>query len=382
MANKAGEFPIGQKVVFFTTGMTAGGAERVIATLANALIERGFEVVIAMVKGDHSEYELAQGVRLRSANLAPGIQNLPRAIGFFRQLIRQETPDTIISFSTKSDIIALLTRILFRVSGRLIVSDRADPFTRDKWMQLACNTLYRWSDALVCQSHSVANYYSERLKRTEISVIANPIDEESIGVPSTKPRDPTVISVGRLSDQKNHRLAIEAFTEIRKVFPDLQLKIFGTGPLEAALSESIQRAHLEGSIALAGVVPNVIRGHENASLFLFTSNYEGYPNALLEAAATGIPIVTTDFSPGTASEIIDANVNGYIVPIGDRDALVAAAIKALSGALDCEDIVSASRRIREEHLTKHILKAWISVFLWNDASTVSAGETDWALEEE
>lgn len=347
-----------------------------IATLANALIERGFEVVIAMVKGDHSEYELAQGVRLRSANLAPGLKNLPRAIGFFRQLIKHEAPDTIISFSTKTDIIALLTRILFRISGRLIISDRADPFTRDKWMQLACNTLYRWSDALVCQSRSVANYYGERLKRTEISVIANPLDEESIGVPSAEPRKPTVISVGRLSDQKNHHLALETFAEIRKIFPDLKLKIFGAGPLEAALSESIQRAHLEGSVALAGVVPNVIRENENASLFLFTSNYEGYPNALLEAAATGIPIVTTDFSPGTASEIIDANVNGYIVPTGDRDALVAAAIKALSGALNLEDIVSASRSIRERHLTKYILEAWISVFLQNDASRGSSGETD------
>lgn len=351
-----------RKVVFFTTGMTAGGAERVIATLANALDAHGFDVMIAMVKGEGSAYALAPGVRLSSANLSPGFRNLRGAIRFYRKLIRSESPDVVASFSTKSDIIALLSKVLFRTRGRLVVSDRADPYTRDRRMQLACNVLYRWSDALVCQSRSVAEYYGRKCRRARVTVIPNPLNEESIGEARAGVRAPSVISVGRLSEQKNHRLAIGAFRRMRETFPDLSLKIFGSGPLEHELTELIRSEGLDDVVNLEGVIPNVVRQNAAAALFLFTSNHEGYPNALMEAAATGIPAVTTDFSPGTAREIVEDGVNGYIVPVRDQDAVVDAAVKALSGALDPAGIVEAAGRVRERHRTDRILDSWMTVF--------------------
>ncbi|MCH8571900.1 glycosyltransferase [Nesterenkonia sp. AY15] len=351
-----------RKVVFFTTGMTAGGAERVVATLANALDSRGFEVVIAMVKGEESAYDLPPGVRLRSANLNPGLRNLPAAIQFYRQLLREESPDVVASFSTKSDIIALIFRLLFRSESQLIVSDRADPYTRNRRLQLACNVLYRWSDGLVCQSESVADYYRKRCKRASIFVIPNPLSEDSVGETTKKCRSRTVIAVGRLSEQKNHRLAISAFKRIRERFPELTMKIYGSGPLENELTEMIRMADLEDNVTLEGVVPNVMRQHSDAALFLFTSNYEGYPNALMEAAAAGIPTVTTDFSPGTAREIIEDGVNGYVVPVGGEDEAVEASIKALSGKLDLAEVIAASQRVRKRHRTELILESWLNVF--------------------
>lgn len=351
-----------RKVIFFTTGMTAGGAERVIATLANALDARGIDVVIAMVKGEVSEYDLVPGVRLRSANLSPGFRNLPGAIRFYRRLVRQESPDVVASFSTKSDIIALLSKVLLRARGHLIVSDRADPYTRQRPMQFACNVLYRWSDALVCQSESVAEYYRSKCRKARISVIPNPLNEESLGEAHVCAGGSTVISVGRLSEQKNHRLAIAAFRRIRERLPGLNMKIFGSGVLEGELTELIRTEGLEDAVTLEGVIPNVIRQHQDAALFLFTSNYEGFPNALLEAAATGIPMVSTDFSPGTAREIIEDGVNGYVVPVGDQDAVVEAALKALSGSLDPEGAIELSWRVRERHRIDRILEAWLAVF--------------------
>lgn len=349
-----------QRVVFFTTGMSAGGAERVIATLANALVGRDFDVVIAMAKGTESAYDLSPRVRLRSANLEPGLKNLPRALRFYRHLVRQEVPDVVVSFSTKSDIIALLSRLMFRTPGRLVVSDRADPYSRDRRMQRVCDALYRWSDSLVCQSQSVADYYRPKYRHVEISVIPNPLNEECVGTPAVAPREPTVISVGRLSEQKNHSLAIRAFGVIRERFPELTMKIYGAGPQEVELQELIRTEGLQDVVMLAGVAPNVMRQNERAALFLFTSNFEGYPNALMEAAATGIPTVTTDFSPGTAKEIIDDGTNGYIVPLGDRHAVVAAAIKALSGELKTDAM--AVQRVREAHRTDRILESWLRVF--------------------
>lgn len=360
-AAREGEAPeTGRKVMFFATGMSAGGAERVIATLANALAKQRLDLVIVVVKGTGSAYELAPGVRLRSAGLEPGLKNLPRALRFYRRVVAQESPDVVASFSTKSDLIALLARLLFRTRGRLVVSERADPHSRARGMQRACDVLYRWADAIVCQSDVVADYYRRACPGASISVIPNPLDEACIGTPGAASREPTVISVGRLSDQKNHALSIRAFAEVRDALPDLRLrmKVYGQGPREPELRELIRDEGLEGIVELVGIAPNVMRCNERAALFLFTSNYEGFPNVLLEAAATGIPTVTTDFSPGTAREIVDDGVGGYVVPRGDREAVVAAAVRVLSGGLDPEAIAVSARRIRESHRTERILEAW------------------------
>jgi glycosyltransferase involved in cell wall biosynthesis len=353
--------PAARKVLFFTTGMTRGGAERVLATLANGLHERGVSVVVVMLKGRESEYPLADGVVLRSAELAPGLRNLVRAARFYRRVVAEEAPGVVASFSTKSDLIALLARMLWKVPGRLVVSERADPFSRDRTMQLACDVLYPLADAVVCQSVRVAEHYSRRRQRGgTVVVIPNPVDAGAIGEPVTE-RTMTVISVGRLSPQKNHALEIEAFADIHDAQPDARLKIYGSGPLEQSLQSQIRRLGLEGVVALEGVRPDVIREERDAALFLFASDYEGFPNALMEAAATAIPVVTTDFSPGTARELITPGVNGFIVPPGDKAALVRAALEALSGALDPAGSVEAAARIRDDHALEGVLDAWAKV---------------------
>lgn len=352
-----------RKIVFLTSGMTAGGAERVVATLSNALAERGVDVIVAMLKGRQSEYDLGADVRLLSANLAPGLKNFPAAVKFFRKLMKEEAPDVVVSFSTKTDLLALIARSIYRFPVRLVVSDRADPFSRERKLQAACNVLYRRADAIVCQSESVANYYRARQRESLIETIPNPLDQNCIGEPFCGQRAPLVFAVGRLSQQKNHRMAVQVFKELKDSFPQLQLRIFGSGPLEAELKRLIADENLTGIVDLAGTVPNVALTNRDASLFLFTSNYEGFPNALMEAAASGIPSVSTNFSPGTAQEIISHGENGFIVPVGDHSAAVEAATKILSGALDQAKIESSARRVREKHQTAGIVDAWLAVLL-------------------
>lgn len=348
------------KVLFFTTGMTAGGAERVIATLANEFKSLGHGISIGMIKGEDSAYPLAPEIKLESAHLSPGLKNLPAALRFYKDLVERETPDVIASFSTKSDLIALLAKTLLGVKTTLVVSERADPHSRGRIMQTLCNVLYPRANAVVCQSKYAAAYYSTRgIKANNIHVIANPINEMSIGEPSGDQRNDEIVMIGRLAPQKNHTLALSAFAELRKARPDLKLRIFGDGPLRENLQELIRAEGLEGSVVLEGVKPNVVHQHNDAALFLFTSNFEGYPNALLEAAATGIPVVTTDFSPGTAHDIITHAVNGYVVARGDKQEIVSASLNAINGRLDPAALTRASRGIREQHKASRIANAWL-----------------------
>jgi len=346
------------KMLFFNTGMTTGGAERVIATIANEFSDLGTEVVIAVLKGDESEYPLRHAVSFRSAGLHPGIRRLVGAMRFYRSLIAEQRPAAVASFSAKSDIIAILCKILFRLPTRLVVSDRADPRNRARSMQLLLNFLYHWADLVVCQSNGVAEYYRRHVQRTPVAIIPNPLDIAAVADVHIGARKKVVVCVGRLAEQKNQTLAIQAFQRVRDAIPDVRLKIYGEGPDQSRLQDLISQVGLQSEVTLEGVVPNALRANADAALLLFTSNYEGYPNVLLEAAASGIPIVTTDFSPGTAREIVEDGVNGFVVPVGDLDAVADAATRVVNGSLEPHRIRESARRVRNQHLIGPIAQAW------------------------
>lgn len=344
-------------VLFFISGMSAGGAERVVATLSNHLVNLGIRVTILMLKGEKSAYHLDTRVTLHSARLAPGLKNFLKAVRFYLDRVRSTDPDVIVSFSTKTDLISSFVRMCGKLSHRLIVSDRADPHHRVWYMQLACNLFYRHADGIVCQSLAVADYYRERLPKVPIRVIPNPLSANAVG-PSTSLKQPYVVSVGRLSRQKNHKLAISVFSALQAEFPELQFRVFGDGPLRDELTAYINAEQLKDRVVLEGVVDDVFAEFNDASLFLFTSTYEGYPNALLEAAASGVPVVTTDFSPGTAKEIVHDGVNGFVTPPGDQTALIVASRRVLSGCLDPGVLADSAKTLRIRHEVGRIAKEW------------------------
>lgn len=352
--------------------MTTGGAERVVSTLANALSALGNDVVIGMLKGDQSEYPLDGEVGLRTARLSPGARSLPKAVRFYATLVRRERPDVVLSFTTKPNLIALIARVIYRVPTSLIVSERADPFSRPRIEQAVYNTIYKWSDGLVCQSEVVGAYYRKKCKNLSVSIIGNPLNTDCIASEVATSRVPIVISVGRLADQKNYPLALEVFGDLLERFPNLQMKIFGSGPKASSLRESIESSGLSDSVSLEGTLPNVFRSYADASLFLFTSDYEGFPNVLLEAVASGIPVVSTDFSPGTAHEIVVDGVSGYIVSVGDRGALVDASEKVLNDSLRHEGLVERSRAIRRLFNLDVVADMWLEAI--RESRAASGGE--------
>ncbi|PWX16158.1 hypothetical protein CYK66_10205 [Clostridium perfringens] len=127
--------------------------------------------------------------------------------------------------------------------------------------------------------------------------------------------------MGRLHKQKNQKLLIDAFSRIADEFFDYSLEIYGDGELRPELQRQIQSYNLEKRIFLKGTRKNIHSSIYDASLFILSSDYEGLPNALIEAMALGIPCISTDCKPGGAREIINDNEDGLIVKINDAEAL-------------------------------------------------------------
>lgn len=135
-----------------------------------------------------------------------------------------------------------------------------------------------------------------------------------------------ILMVSRLNRDKRIDVALAAFAEFRKAFPGTGLVIVGDGPERKNLESRIQNLELTAWVRFEGWREDLIPYYKGADLYLLTSAFEGYGRTVVEAAASGLPVVMTDV--GVAGEIIRDGETGRVVPVGNRAALVRALVLA------------------------------------------------------
>ena len=212
-------------------------------------------------------------------------------------------------------------------------------------------------NGLVFQSEGARDFFPEVVKHKSI-VIHNSVNVPQDKYPIPAIRERRIINVGRLHPQKNQKLLINAFSKIAKSFPDYTLEIYGDGELHD---------ELQGRINLCGLVDRVILHPSRkdiwdciykASLFVLTSDYEGMPNALMEAMALGLPCISTDCRPGGARTLIEDGKNGFVVPLRQTDNLAQAMTLCLSNPELSEKLAVNARKLSETHSEKVLFDKW------------------------
>lgn len=327
------------KLVLVISSLGGGGAERVMTLLANEWVERGDEVTLITLASDRMDrYPLNPSVRRIALDVAGNSANLLAAIGnnlvrirALRRAIAASRPDAVISFIAESNVRVLIAAAGLRVP--VIISERTA--LNGHHMRGVWRTLRRWSypraTAIVAQTRRSAADL-EALVRRRVEVIANPVTveprpDDAIADERTGTR--TLLAVGRLSPEKGFDLLIEAFAQAAPRHPGWNLVILGEGPLRAALERKVAEHGLGARISMPGFDAHVRRLMRRADLFVLSSRYEGFPNALLEAMTEGLACVSFDCDAGPR-ELIEHRQNGWLVPAGDVPAL-AAALDALMG---------------------------------------------------
>lgn len=182
---------------------------------------------------------------------------------------------------------------------------------------------FRSSARIVANSEEVREYIvgTYRAPARRVDVIYNGVDTERFSAASGKPGDgPIVVAAGRLVAQKNFALLIEAAAQLRHAVPSARFRIAGSGPQRDALDEQIRAAHLEESVELLGERQDIEAVFREADVFWLTSSWEGLPNVVIEAMASGLPVVATDV--GGARELFDSGREGFLVRPGNLDDLV------------------------------------------------------------
>ncbi len=320
------------KITLISSSLRVGGAEQVMSIIANYWAATGWKVTI-LTFDDGSEapfYKLDRRIEHRALGIedlqANSIVSLIGNIGRVRALkkaIVASRPNVVISFVNTTNILTLLACRGLKVPT--IVSEQVYPAFGQ--LSKICQRLQKWTyrqaSLVTVQTHSALSFFPAFEGYTTL-VMPNPI-----AIPESDPiesrlytDDRHLLAVGKLVYQKGFDLLIEAFAQVCDTHPDWTLTILGEGEMRPDLEDLISRLDLEERIYMPGTVKNVDAYLRKADLFVLPSRFEGFPVALCDAMACGVPVIAADCLSGPR-EIIHDQVDGLLVVSENVDALVA-----------------------------------------------------------
>lgn len=350
------------KLLFYIDSMHKGGANRVMANLTDYFANSGYDVILVndILSGQRDpEYPvnpLVNRVILDVQGSSKVFSNLKR-ITKLRELIKAEKPDSVVSFMGPPNIRMLLASAFLK--SRTVVSVRNDP-TKEYgvgWIKrLIANVVFLLADGCVFQTEDASLYFN-RCVRRKSKVIVNPVNEAFYGVDrSGTPRN--IVTVGRLVPQKNHILLIDAFAKIADEFPEENLIIYGEGPLREEMEKQIADLQLTNRIFLPGSTSRVPEVLSEAKLFVLSSDFEGMPNALMEAMAVGVPVISTDCPCGGPRSLVESESQGQLVPCGDAVALSNCMKAILSSQKLQQELSIGAKKRAYDFLPERVFRQW------------------------
>ena len=355
-----------RSIAFHLNCLTHGGTERVVSTLANYFAAEGYTVYVATEWQDPEEFPLDERVHrvhvgLREADEQKGrIAKFLLRIRYLKEFLRQYHPDILVAFMKRANFRALMATRHLPVP--VVVSVRIDPtkFYRSLTDRLQIRWLFPHAAGAVFQTHEQLRYFQPHLPNNSC-VILNPINEKYLDQPVSVDREPAVVHAARLVDFKDQATLIRAFVRVHEKHPDLELRIYGpdSGDGTKEICEALIRENnAEDWIRLLGDCDELERVLPKGLCFVSSSLYEGLPNAVLEAMALGLPVISTDCPCGGPAEVIRDGENGLLVPIGDAEAIADAVNRLVEDRTFAERLGTEARKIADRANTKTISIQW------------------------
>jgi len=208
------------------------------------------------------------------------------------------------------------------------------------------------ADHVVFQSKRVQGMFSKAV-RAKSTIILNPVDVKEERTESTAHR---IVTVGRLNEQKNHKLLLSAFSRFSAEKPEYVLDIYGQGPMKDETEDCIRSLGLTGKAFLRGFSSDVHKDIRDAEMFVLSSDYEGLSNALLEAMMMGMPCISTDCAG--SDEVLKDGENGLLVPVKDEEALYKAMLSMADDPALRERLGQAAKETSRSFHIDEVMKQW------------------------
>lgn len=345
-----------EKIVFVIPDMPGGGTERVVALLANEYSAGNIPVAILLFAGDERAYQLNPRIEVVSVGGPSGgnLLTMFRRLHRMRRFYRKNKNCQIWAFSAMGAVFSAVAALGQR--HFFLVSERNDP-SRYEHRRIR-DFCYRLADVVVCQTPDAAAYFSSAIQRKSV-VISNPL--ELTEQPFVGEREKRIVSVGRLSAQKNHSLLLRAFASFIKNHGDYVLELYGQGELESELRELAFHLKIDKSVIFRGFSAQILSDIRTAGMYVLSSDYEGISNSMLEAMALGLPVIATDCPIGGARMYIKDGVNGFLTPVGDAGALAQAMEKLASDPALAGRLGREAMKLKEELAVEKIADRFLNL---------------------
>lgn len=346
------------------SSLNAGGAERVISSLANHWAEVGHKVSLITFSSPSAKpfYPLNPNIHLVQLNQSQAetppfkrLKNSLKRIWCLRKTIKDLCPDRILSFVEATNITTLLATRGLKIP--VVVSERIDPnfYAIPGFYQWLRGQLYPLAKKVVVQTHHAGTYFSNQ---KNLSIIPNPVVQPKQTV-TTLGAVQKIIAIGRLEPQKDHQTLLHSLPILLNHHPHLTLTIYGEGAERSNLEALIQSLNLEGKVFLPGAVQNIQEKLLEADLFIFPSRFEGFPNALCEALAIGLPTIASNCSGNV--DVVQDGVNGRLFSVGNVDQLTTIALELIHDLPQRQLLSKNAKKLPQTFSADRIYKLWDTV---------------------
>ena len=377
-----------KKVAILIYSLASGGAERVVSILLKKLKD-SYDITLVLMN-DTIFYDIPKEIDIyyldKSSPNESGFKKLSKLpiLGLkYKKFLKDNSIDVSLSFMSRPNYINVTAKLLGS-GAKTIISERTSPSkeynsssSRDTTSKSLIESLYKKADLVVPNSKMISLELNREFEvpKEKLRVIYNPIDldminslkDESINLTKDKF---TFITVGRLDAGKNHSLLIDAFY---KANLNANLWIIGDGELKKELEDKIKSLKLQDRVKLLGKKFNPYKFLSKTDCFVFSSEYEGFPNAILEALACSLPVISTDCKSGPreilapksdftkeAYEIEKAEF-GILTPVGDVDKLSKAMVMIVQDEALREKLSRRGVLRAKDFEANRVIKEWIEV---------------------
>lgn len=329
-----------KKITLLFPSLRGGGIEKQLLRFSEELIKHNFNVDVVVINTINSAYKPNSKINLINLNT----RQIRYALFPLIRYLKRAKPEIIFCAETPLNAIAILAKKITGFPNKLLISEHNHLSSVTKQAKrfgdlirpYIAKHLYPHADLIITVSKGIADdlIQTGKLNPQKIKTLYNMFDIQDINVKSKVeaihfPKDslPTILNIGRLSQQKDQATLIQAFSIVRKKIA-CRLLILGEGNEREKLTQLIKQLHLENDILMPGFVSNPYAYITRANLFVLSSTHEGLPGVLIEALACGTSIVSTNCPSGPA-EILENGKYGSLTPVGDVTALANAIQKAL-----------------------------------------------------
>lgn len=375
------------KILYMTPYIyNSAGTERVLSMKVNYLVQQaGYDIVIVTTdqKGKKNFFDF--DARIKHYDLGLNYEDdfskniLSKTIAHYRknyiykkrliEIIEKEKPDVCISMFGKELEFICNMKLSCKIVAELHFNQRLrhDVLMANHhgwlWEQIGkfrTRQMIRETKALdrlvVLTKEDMEQW---QMTNNNVCQIYNPLPYESCEVATLN--DKSIVSVGRLSPQKNYSSLFRAWKLVHQKHPDWQLNIWGDGELKEQLQSEIRVLGIEQSLHLCGRTNNVSKEYLHSSAYVMSSAFEGFPMVLLEAASFGLPLISYACYCGP-KDIIENGKNGFLVNQNDEQGLADAICKIIEDEALRKKMGHMSKKNSQRFSQENILPLWPKFF--------------------